>query len=243
MIDQITQLKEYVNSRLTFEEEAHHYELDKKPITGATTVLGVIHKPALIPWAWKLGKEGKDWKKTRDRAGDIGTLVHKEIEGWINKSMQGLDEPYTHENEQVFKMVNNFIDWAHENNVEFLASELRVFSETYWYCGTLDFLCKINGKLILGDLKTSSGIYNEMFYQTSAYQNALEETWKLSTGKKMPKISKHVIVNCKKDGKIKVAYSDEYTEDRKAFMGALAIFRRQQRKVKKKQNVKKKTKK
>ena len=34
-----------------FEEKAHRYTLDGKPLTGVTTILGVVAKPALIQWA------------------------------------------------------------------------------------------------------------------------------------------------------------------------------------------------
>ena len=35
----------------TFDEKRHRYYLDGKAMTGCTTVLGVIAKPALIQWA------------------------------------------------------------------------------------------------------------------------------------------------------------------------------------------------
>ena len=43
------------------------YTLDGITIPGVTTVLGIIDKSGpLIHWAWKLGMEGKDYKKVRD---------------------------------------------------------------------------------------------------------------------------------------------------------------------------------
>jgi hypothetical protein len=41
----------------TYTEKGHKYELDGVKMTGVTTVLGVLAKPALIPWAAKMTAE------------------------------------------------------------------------------------------------------------------------------------------------------------------------------------------
>lgn len=41
----------------TYTEKGHKYELDGKRMTGVTTVLGVLAKPQLIPWAAKMTAE------------------------------------------------------------------------------------------------------------------------------------------------------------------------------------------
>jgi len=38
----------------TFDKDRHLYKLDGHPMTGCTTILGVLAKPALIPWAAKM---------------------------------------------------------------------------------------------------------------------------------------------------------------------------------------------
>lgn len=219
----------------TFDEKAHVYTLNDKPLTGVTTILGVIAKPMLIQWSANMAcefvklnlksfdeldeilKEAKvAHRKKKEKAGDIGTEAHKWVENWIKD--RTIAPP---ENEMVAKMVKNFTDWAEENKVEFLESELRVYSEKYWYAGTIDLVLTMNGKKYLGDIKTSSGIYDEYFYQTAAYQNALNELGLHQD------ISEHIIINIKKDGKMQVKTSNEYEENRKAFLGALAIYRRQ----------------
>jgi hypothetical protein len=40
-----------------FDEKKHLYFYDGKPMTGCTTILGVLAKPALIPWAAKMAVE------------------------------------------------------------------------------------------------------------------------------------------------------------------------------------------
>src|SRR3990167_5977664 len=150
----------------TFDPKKHLYELDGKPMTGVTTILSVIAKPALIQWAANEAVKyieehsehpvGKDYqvsvitlteaktahRKKKEDAGSKGTDVHKEVEGLIQ---DGIDNNNGYifgqsDNEQVKK----FIDWATENKVKFLASEKQVYSEIHWLAGTLDFLCVIN---------------------------------------------------------------------------------------------------
>lgn len=229
------ELKEF-----TFDEKEHLYKLNGKPMTGVTTILGVIAKPSLIQWAANMAcdhindnfpsveeimknplaisqliKEARTAHRTKkEKAGDIGTLAHKWIEEWIkNPDTIFPDDPVLN------KMCENFTNWALENEVKFLESEMRVYSEKYWYAGTIDLVLEMNGKKYLGDLKTSSGIYDEHFYQTAAYQNALNEM-----GHHLD-IVEHIIINTKKDGKMQVKTSTDYENNRKAFMGALAIYR------------------
>jgi hypothetical protein len=219
----------------TFDEKNHLYTLNGKPLTGATTILGVIAKPSLIQWSAtmacdfvkdnlkamedleKVLKEARvAHRKKKEKAGDIGTAVHKACEDWIKTkkiptelSVEGL------------KMFSNFVAWSESEEVEFLESEVRVYSEKYWYAGTCDLVLRINGHVYIGDIKTSMGIYPEAFYQTSAYQLALNEMGLY------PKVKGHVIINLRKDGKMETQYSEDYAEDKKAFLGALAIYRRQ----------------
>ena len=45
------------NKKFTFNKDKHEYLLDGKRMTGCTTILGVLAKPALIPWAAKMATE------------------------------------------------------------------------------------------------------------------------------------------------------------------------------------------
>lgn len=46
-----------MNELFTFDEKKHVYKYDGKPVTGVTTVIGVLAKPALIGWAAKMAVE------------------------------------------------------------------------------------------------------------------------------------------------------------------------------------------
>ncbi len=232
-------------SRLQFNPQGHHYLLDGKKITGVTTILNVIAKPALINWAANMAvdyikmrfeKAGdtrsefyenpleldrlleearKAHCQKRDKAGDIGTETHKWIEEWI-KTKGDID---IHPDTQVRKMCQNFINWAETNKVKFLASEKRVYSEKFWFAGTYDFLAEIDGKTYLGDIKTSSGIYPEMWAQCAGYQICEEEQ------NPELKIDGNIIVNLKKDGTIQTKTSFDYVGYKKMFLSALVIYR------------------
>lgn len=222
-----------------FDEKKHLYKLNDKPLTGVTTILNVIAKPALIPWAvktmedwiktnckklpgkygWEVTeeelKEAKSaHRKKMEKAGDIGTEAHKWIENWIKK----IDQPEP-ENEMVKKMVNHFMTWARDNKVEFLESEKRVYSKKHWFAGTCDLVLKKDGKIYIGDLKTSSGIYPEYFWQTAGYQLAIQEMGNY------PKIEGHIIINCTKTGNIEVKEYYGYEKNKEAFLACLTIYR------------------
>lgn len=227
-----------------FNEERHIYTLNGKPLTGCTTVLGCIAKPALIQWAADMAcdyilensevgnrddeiiykvsektiKEAKTaHRKKKEDTADIGTSVHKYIENWIKtgETPQG--------NEMEMKMFNNFKGWAETNKVKFLQSELKMYSREKWVAGTVDFLCEIDGKKYVGDIKTTSGIYDRTpFAQTACYQMMLEEQ-----GEK--DIVGRIIINIKKTGEFNedkdVYLSEHYEDDLNLFLSALSIYR------------------
>lgn len=225
----------------TFDEAKHLYTLDGKPLTGVTTILGVVAKPALIQWAANeavksvknnvsrfapsssmflmdeldavLEEAKYAHRKKKESAGDFGTNVHLAIENHI----KGIEQPQLTEQENV--AFQNFLTWAKNENVTFKESELRLYSRKHWYAGTCDLVMEIGGKTWIGDIKTSSGIYPEYFWQTSAYQLAIQELGLY------PEVEGHVIVNVKKDGNVQVERSYGYERNVKAFLACLDIYR------------------
>lgn len=187
-----------------FDEAAHTYTLNGRPLHGVTTILKVINKPALVQWSANVacdyitnnlplcwGDDGKTWNpekfgevvseartahnKKKEDAGTQGTDVHGMLETLIKNAIEKNGGFVVQVETGLNNQVDTFIKWASENNVRFLDSEKRLYSETHWYAGTADFVCEIDGKLYVGDIKTSSSIYPEYFIQASAYAHALEE--------------------------------------------------------------------
>lgn len=229
-----------------FDDAKHAYTLDGTPLIGTTTVLSLLAKPALIQWsaneAVKYVKEHSmvvtdpnkvtddiieyqtsetvleeaktAHRRKKEGAGDIGSQVHK----WIENHIAGTKQDFPTD-PQMAKMIQAFLDWEVQVKPRWIASEMRVYATSTWTAGTLDFIAEINGKVFIGDFKTSTGIYDEAFWQMSAYQYMLQEM--------QPdyKIDGHIVVNIRKDGKIETKESYAYDTNIKGFLGLLMAYK------------------
>ncbi len=169
------------------------YSLDGKPLTGVSTIVNMQAKPFLIPWAAKeayLDARGrtiediddiikrKSWAHLykSDNAKDKGTQSHDLVESFIKNYIEYKEYiPEEITDEEVSNSVNRFYTWAYDNKVEFLASEVSVYSREFWFAGSFDFICKVDGKTLLGDFKTSKQIDDTYFAQGAGYVIAIEE--------------------------------------------------------------------
>lgn len=228
---------------LKFDPTKHLYWANEKKALSVTGIIGVINKPALIQWAanqastyWKenikvgdvvdevareeLYESGRyAHRRFAKKAADIGTLAHN----WIEKHIKG-EKPALPVNKMVRTAVEAFLAWEKENDVKFHESEIKIYSKKYKYAGTMDFEATVNGKLVIGDIKTSSGIYSEMRFQVAAYRQAREE----ETGNKydhqvIVRIGKK-LVNDKPD--FEIQEFDDFKQDIKGFLGALLLTNR-----------------
>lgn len=182
---------------LIFEDSKHQYFIDGKQIRGVTSILNTIPKPWLLGWAVKVTVEkmegliqpGVSYDEMQIKmmmaeakrashtiktsAGDLGKLVHTFLEQYIKG-----ENPGQLVHEEARNSANRFLDWVKKYNVKFLLSEQMVYSKKYNYCGTLDFVCKVGDKLLLGDIKTSNQISKiEYGSQLAAYKMAREEEY------------------------------------------------------------------
>jgi hypothetical protein len=234
----------------SFDEVNHVHTLDGKPLTGVTTILGVIAKPMLIQWAANMAVEyienhpDTGWdnddkrftctaeilleaktahKKKKESAGDWGTIVHAGCEHWcITKIIPTHVEVMgtVHEvKEDHLVAINHFVKWATENNVEFISNEKHVYSREGWYGGIVDLVMKIDGKVWIGDIKTSSGIYEEAFFQIAGYHQALKEMGFSE------QVHGYKVLNCKKDGTFQTQESYDIEGNTEAFNAALTLYR------------------
>lgn len=227
---------------LAFDEGRHIYFANGVKADGVTTCLGIIAKPALIAWSAKMAAEHfKDnvkpgealdelriaslfdemkaaHRKKKEKAGDVGHLVHE----WCEKFSRG-EHPELPVNEEVKGGVNAFLKWVTDHHVEFLSVEKKVYSRKHNVAGTFDALARVDGKKVLLDYKTGSGIYGEMGFQLAAYRLSLEEEFPDEEP-----ISHGLIVNIQKGGDLQVREFHEYEKDRDAFLNALYLNRRMQ---------------
>jgi hypothetical protein len=61
-----------------------------------------------------------------------------------------------------------FLEWAHQTSLKVTHTEVAMVSEQHQFGGTLDAML-VNGKLALGDWKTSNALYADYLYQLAAY--------------------------------------------------------------------------
>jgi genome maintenance exonuclease 1 len=170
--------------------------------------------------------EGKQaHTKRTQKALDIGKAVHDYLEAYI-KDKLGIKVTLTQEIAETLKRdeaknsIKAFVKWEKENNVEWLSSEMVVASHEHKFAGTLDFLAKVNGKLTLGDFKTSSMISEETYLQTAAYQICLEEM-------EVKGIQQRLVIRIPKDGKdveVRIVPTD-ITFDKETFIALRNIHR------------------
>lgn len=227
-------------------EKNHAYFADAegtKAYNGVTTILRVINKPALIQWSANCAvdyieehggvggtvalevtpevlKEARvAHRKKKEEAGVAGTDVHSMIEVVIKNAIELSEGFITIDNSGLNNQVDLFIQWAKDNKVKFLASELRLYSQTSWFAGTCDFVCEIGGKLYTGDIKTSSAIYAENFIQASAYASALTE---MGLYKDFGGV---IIVNLPKKGGLKVEENYDLEGNFNAFKACLILHK------------------
>lgn len=224
-------------------EHLHQIQTDGewKNLTGTTTVLGVIAKPALIPWAANMTvgyirehigeydltdlaqfeqmlQDAKSaHRKKKEKAGDWGTELHAEVERYIKNSMiciAGWKDTTKYDDK-----IKQFIEWAKQNNTRFLASEKNVWSERMWTGGIVDFICEIDGKRWIGDIKTSnSGVHPENFWQCAAYDMMLQEQGE-------PRAEGYLILNIKENGEFAEKRNISIEENQQAFLSCLNIYR------------------
>jgi len=231
-----------------FDKKLHfHYLMIngvKQPLTGCTTVLNIVSKPALIQWSANMTaeyvidnfEEGCDLealckeaktahRKRKENAGDYGNMVHDIISGIIEVAIRndGYINPLTESKE---KSIQNFIEWAVDNKVEFLETEKNIWSEKYFLGGIVDFVCRIDGQIFIGDIKTAkSGIYAENLWQCSGY-DIMANDMGLSWAKD---IKGYVILNLKESGEFLEKRSSSTEEHKKAFMACLEIYRQKEK--------------
>ena len=135
--------------KLKIAAKAHtrYYIEDGTLVPGATTVTGLLNKPALIKWANNLGLQGIDSTKYVDKAASIGTLIHALVEGHITGKQVDLTEYSPLEIELAQNGFYKYLDWEKQHRVEPIFNEKAFVSERYKYGGTLDFYCKVDGRL------------------------------------------------------------------------------------------------
>ncbi len=144
-------------------------------LPGVTTVLSVINKPALVPWANRLGLEGIKSSEYVDELAAIGTLAHHLIECHLTAGSPDISGYTPDQVSLAENAVASFHAWARGKAVETRQTEWPLVSEAHRYGGTLDWYGLVDGVLSVIDFKTSSAIYDDHCYQLAGYHQLLTE--------------------------------------------------------------------
>jgi hypothetical protein len=165
----------------------HGYKLDGQKVVGVTTALGVLDKPALRNWyAEQAAKRAVDeWDRLAglsisDRLDYIkrgpretvqaAALRGTEIHDLGEKLSHGDEVEVPDEHKGPVEAYARFLD---EWDVIPIASETPLASATHRYGGTADLWCRIGKRdnaVVLLDVKTGKGVYDETAWQLAAYR-------------------------------------------------------------------------
>lgn len=148
---------------------------DGTAVPGVTTVLNVLSKPALVPWAHRLGKMGIELNAYVDGLATIGTLAHALIVGELGGPAPDLDDYTPNEVTAAGNSLRKWSAWRAGKVVEPILCESQFVSETYRFGGTPDIYARVDGEATLIDIKTGKAIYEEALIQVAAYRALLEE--------------------------------------------------------------------
>jgi len=150
-------------------KERRNYRNAKgEKVDSVTQVTGVLDKPALLYWAWKLGTEGVSMDSAKRGAANIGVLAHARIEAWVRDMVfdeAGIDPQLLEASDG---SVERFKAWWTDNSFVLDTTEYAMVSHHLNIGGRLDIRARRGdekGPRVLVDIKTSKGFYSEMFIQ------------------------------------------------------------------------------
>ena len=98
-----------------------------------------------------------------------GTDMHEVMENYVLRCLDRNNGEPLAEN-TVDKKLENFINWSLLNVKKFMFSEKNVYSNRLWTGGILDLMFEDkNGKICIGDFKSSREVFDSQFIQIAGY--------------------------------------------------------------------------
>jgi hypothetical protein len=189
-------------------------------VPGVTTVIGSNlgwSKGGLMHWAWQQGIDGLDYKATRDKAADTGTIAHAMVENevkGIKFEWPKLGYDLGGNAEQVKQAENAFaafVEWKELVKFELMFSEHLLVSEKHQFGGQID-IAAVQSKRAIIDIKTSNAVYEDHKIQIAAYG----ELWNENYPDKL--IEAYYILQLGKDGSFTYHYYPNLDNAFRAFL-------------------------
>lgn len=199
---------------LVYRNSNHTYRLDGKPVPSVTGLLGKgLPKPALTYWSAKMVAEfvadneaaveslrgagrgpmvaalkATPWEK-RDTAAVRGTDVHDLAEKLIHG--HEVEVP-----EHLAPYVEGYVKWLDLWQPEVILTERPCLNRHWWYAGTFDVIYRLrDGRVILADNKTGSGVYGDAALQLAGYAGAEHFVDDSGDEQEMPKVDGLAVIH------------------------------------------------
>lgn len=160
---------------------------DGERVPGVTTIISRFKDAGgLMYWCWEQGRDGFDFRETRDDAASAGNLAHALVEqritGVSDKETVDLIESGKmprEVKERGLRAYENYLNWERMTRLKVIKTELALVSETHKFGGTFDGIAvvEIEGKRSMADWKTSTAIYRDHLVQVAAYKGLWEECY------------------------------------------------------------------
>ena len=202
-----------------------YYTSDGTRVSGVTTVLNVIAKPALIYWAWDLGIKGIDYKVFRDELGDVGTLAHEMILAHIQKRKVDTGEYGKRLIDMAKNAFKSYLAWEKQHTLKPLLMEKKLVSEIHRFGGRFDYLGPVDDVLTLMDFKTGERLYDNIWYQMAGYDILLRELFP----KLAPKQFMLLNIGRSENEQFEQGTKQDLKLDTEIFMAALKIYQTEKR--------------
>lgn len=142
-------------------------------VPSATTILGMVNKPSLQPWANFMGFKRIKVADVLEKSSTIGSEVHELIECLILNKKYEKKKSVWYTDETLVEYIDPFITWFNDQTFEPVFVEESMSCDRYG--GTIDYYGMWNGKHTILDWKTSKNYHMGMFLQLGAYCKMLEE--------------------------------------------------------------------
>lgn len=173
MTNQIFNLLEQETLELNLKEEKYFYNGVSVP--RVTEIISkMISEEYLMYWANSLGFKHQGYKKTLDKAANIGSESHD----LINRFLIG--EVFNSDNIPYLGFRKWWIDINSCNTIKIIGTEEQLLCP--YFGGTYDLLVEINGLLFLVDFKTSNHVSYKYYLQLAAYKYMLEQKGYIISG-------------------------------------------------------------
>lgn len=158
------------DGKITFTDGRFYQHQNNKYYPSATTILEAYPKSfAYLKW---LKENGHDSDNIMEKAGERGSIVHELTEKYdLGYNIELLDQLGNQKfSMNAWAMLEKYHEFSSRFKPQHYHIEKSHVSETLGFGGTIDRVCRINGKKYILDIKTSGAIYNSYWLQLAAYR-------------------------------------------------------------------------